>query len=252
MAKKVIAFDIDDTLVVTKSPLSDRMSALLVQLLDSYDVCVISGGKFEIFQQNIVERLAAVPEQLSRLHLMPTCGTRYYRYNTTTNEWQLQYANDLSSEQKQRITTVLEEVSKEMGIWCETPDGEIIEDRLSQITHSALGQLASAEKKYEWAEAYKSQRLMFREEVAKRLPDLEVRLGGTTSTDITLPGVDKAYGIRKLLEALELSTDDVLYIGDKLDEGGNDYPVKEMGVDSIAVEKWEDTAFVVEGILGVS
>lgn len=252
MNKKVIAFDIDDTLVVTKSPLSDRMSQLLVKLLDSYEVCIISGGKFEIFQENIVTCLDASAEQLSRLHLMPTCGTRYYRYDLVANEWQLQYANDLSEEQKRQITTVLEEVSKEMNIWCENPDGEIIEDRLSQITHSALGQLAPADKKYEWAEEYKKQRLVFRDEVAKRLPDLEVRLGGTTSTDITLPGVDKAYGIRKLLERLALDTSNVLYIGDKLDEGGNDYPVKAMGVDTIAVEKWEDTAYVVEGILGVS
>ena len=252
MNKKVIAFDIDDTLVVTKSPLSDRMSVLLVKLLDSYEVCIISGGKFEIFQQNIVNRLDATAEQLARLHLMPTCGTRYYRYDPGVNEWQLQYANDLSEEQKRQITTVLEDVSKEMNIWCENPDGEIIEDRLSQITHSALGQLAPADKKYEWAETYKEQRFAFRDEVAKRLPDLEVRLGGTTSTDITLPGVDKAYGIGKLLERLALDTTSVLYIGDKLDEGGNDYPVKAMGVDTIAVEKWEDTAYVVEGILGVS
>ncbi len=252
MGKKVIAFDIDDTLVVTKSPLSDRMSELLVRLLESYEVCVISGGKFEIFQQNIVERLPADSVHLTRLHLMPTCGTRYYRYDPELKEWQLQYANDLTKDQKHRIVTALEDVAKDMGIWCDTPDGEIIEDRLSQITHSALGQLASAEAKYKWAEKYKDLRPIFRDKVAERIPDLEVRIGGTTSTDITLPGVDKAYGIEKLLEALDLSVKDVLYIGDKLEEGGNDYPVKAMGADTIAVERWQDTAYVVEGILGVS
>jgi hypothetical protein len=31
-----------------------------------------------------------------------------------------------------------------------------------------------------------------------------------------------------------------------LEEGGNDYPVKAMGIDSIPVRKWEDTALVIE------
>jgi len=250
--KKVIAFDIDDTLVVTKSPLSDRMSELLVLLLEKYEVCVISGGKFEIFKQNIVDRLHADASHLTRLHLMPTCGTRYYRFDEKTHEWNLQYANDLTKEQKHRIVQALEIVAKEMNIWHDTPQGEIIEDRLSQITHSALGQLASADEKYAWAEKYKDVRPIFRDKVAERLPDLEVRIGGTTSTDITMPGVDKAFGIEKLIDALGITKEDVLYIGDKLEEGGNDYPVKAMGVDTIAVERWQETAHVVEGILGVS
>ncbi len=79
-----------------------------------------------------------------------------------------------------------------------------------------------------------------------------MRIGGTTSTDVTLPGIDKAFGMTKLIEAIEISKDEILFIGDKLEEGGNDYPVKAMGIDSIAVDGWEDTAYVIEGILGVS
>jgi phosphomannomutase len=43
--KKVIVFDLDDTLAITKSPIEDRMSMLLSQLLNSFDVCIISGGR---------------------------------------------------------------------------------------------------------------------------------------------------------------------------------------------------------------
>jgi phosphomannomutase len=39
-----------------------------------------------------------------------------------------------------------------------------------------------------------------------------------------------------------LTTADMLFIGDRLDEGGNDYPVKAMGVPCVAVEGWKDTA----------
>lgn len=252
MTKKVIAFDLDDTLAVTKSPISDRMSELLGRLLEKYDVCVISGGTYDIFQQNVVSRLEAPVHLLNKLHLMPTCGTRYYRYDELGQAWKLQYANDLSRDQKQRTIEALELTAKEMGIWEEHPVGDIIEDRLSQITHSALGQQASPEAKYAWAEKNKEVRLEFRNKVAERIPDLEVRLGGTTSTDVTLPGVDKAYGMEKLIDALDISKDEILFMGDKLGEGGNDYPVKAMGIDCIAVDGWETTAYAVEGILGVS
>lgn len=249
MTKKLIAFDLDDTLAITKSPISDRMNALLTELLKKYEVCVISGGSFEQFKIQVLSPLKADTRLLKRLHLMPTCGTRYYRYNTDKEEWLLQYSEDLTAEQKQKATQVLEEEARRLGLWCEDPAGEIIEDRGSQVTHAALGQQAKTEDKYRWAEEHKADRFVLRDKVAERLPELEVRIGGTTSTDITLPGIDKAYGMKKLVTELEISLDDILFIGDKLEEGGNDYPVKAMGIDSIAVEKWEDTALVVETLI---
>jgi len=84
------------------------------------------------------------------------------------------------------------------------------------------------------------------------MPDLEVRAGGTTSVDVTMIGIDKAYGMKKLIEEMAIAKEDILFIGDKLNEGGNDYPVKAMGIDTIAVEGWEDTAYVLEGILAVT
>jgi phosphomannomutase len=252
LTKKLVAFDLDDTLSVTKSPISDRMSELLGKLLEKYDVCVISGGRLEQFKLQVTDRLDVPAHLLNKLHLMPTCGTRYYRYNELEAKWALQYAEDLSTEQKKRIRTALESVAREMDLWEENPKGEIIEDRYSQMTISALGQQATPEEKYAWAEKYKDIRPVYRDKVAELLPDLEVRIGGTTSTDITLPGIDKAYGMGKLIEAISISKDEILFIGDKLEEGGNDYPVKAMGIDSIAVEHQDDTAYVIEGILGVS
>lgn len=248
--KKVIAFDLDDTLAVSKQEISDRMKNLLERLLNQYDVCVISGGRIEQFYKQVVGRIQVSEDKLQRLHLMPTCGTRYYTYES--GSWKMHYAHDLSDEQKQRAKDVLQSVAQEMGIWCDSPVGEIIEDRHSQITLSALGQEATAEDKYAWAEEYKDIRPAYRDQVAEKLSDLEVRLGGTTSTDVTLPGIDKAYGMQKLIDELGIVKEDILFMGDKLEQGGNDFPVKNMGIDSIAVEGWETTAFVIEGILGVT
>lgn len=250
--KKLIAFDLDDTLAVTKSPISDRMGELLVQLLDYYDICIISGGKFEQFRVQVVERLEASDKQLGRLHLMPTCGTRYYKHDAKTNEWKLQYAEDLSDDEKKHIMMALEKSAKELGLWLEKPYGDIIEDRLSQITYSALGQKAPAEEKYRWAEENVEAKKVLRQKVADQLPELEVRLGGSTSVDITRIGIDKAYGMQKIIETESIKKTEVLFIGDKLQEGGNDYPVKAMGIDCIEVGGWEETALILEGIIHVT
>ena len=81
------------------------------------------------------------------------------------------------------------------------------------------------------------------------LPDLEVRSGGSTSVDITRQGIDKAYGMRKLAQLTGVPLDDMLFVGDRLDEHGNDYPVKVLGVECFAVGGWEDTAAFLETLI---
>lgn len=252
MAKKILAFDSDDTIVVSKMPATDRMANLLAETMKYYDVCIISGTSFdETIYPNTVSKIEKIPGvDLSRLHIMPTCGTRYYRYQD--GEWKLQYQEDLTDEQKKKIFEAIEVSAKELDMWDPNPAGEIIEDRLSQITYSALGQQATPEAKYAWAEANKEKRRLLNEAVTARIPEFEIRTAGTTSLDVTKPGVDKAYGMKRLMEATGTEMADILFFGDKLEEGGNDFPVKNMGIESIAVERWEDTAYALEGIIAVS
>ncbi len=248
--KKLLAFDLDDTLAVSKSPLSDRMAEALGHLLEHFDVCIISGARFEQFQKQVVERADFSAMQLRRLHLMPTCGSRYYRFNEVAKEWQVQYAEDLTAEEKKKISDALEAGARELGYWEVSPAGDIIEDRLSQVTFSALGQNAKPEDKYAW-DPENTKKYELRDLVAKSLPEFEVRACGTTSIDVTKPNIDKAYGMQRLIDILDISRDDILYFGDSMKEGGNDYPVKAMGIDSLEVSEWEDTAARLETILAL-
>lgn len=248
--KKVLTFDLDDTLAVSKSPISDEMVEMLSKVLEKFDVCIISGGRFEQFQTQVIDRMHVNPHILNKLHLMPTCGTRYYRYDELGGDWKLQYAENLSESQKKQIKQVLEESAKKLGLWEANPAGDIIEDRGSQITFSALGQQAKPEQKYAW-DPDNSKKMALRDLASQSLPGLEVRAGGSTSIDVTLEGVDKAHGMHKLIEALDVSKDDILFFGDKLQEGGNDYPVKAMGIDCLDVDRWEDTVNRLETILAV-
>ena len=246
--KKILAFDLDDTLAITKSPISDRMAAVLSEVLENFDICIISGGKYELFQKQVISRLDIGVEKLKRLHLMPTCGTRYYRFDESINDWALQYAEDLTHDEKTKIKIVLEEAAKQTGYWPENAAGEVIEDRDSQITYSGLGQGATPEAKYAW-DPDGAKRMAIRAVALEKIPELEIRLGGTTSIDVTRKGIDKAHGMQKLIDATGVTKSDILFFGDKLQEGGNDYPVKAFGIDSIEVTRWEDTANCLESIV---
>ena len=256
--KKLIAFDLDGTLAPSKSPLTDEMVEQLTQLLSHMQVCVISGGKFEQFEKQILNSLSNEPKLLNNLHLMPTCGTRYYRFKTSSQTWQKIYSEDFSDMQKKKINDVLLETIKELNLIEQKTYGEIIEDRGSQITLSVLGQdivdelgLEGVEIKEKWDPDNKKKNLIAKT-AAPRLDEFEVRVGGLTSIDVTKPGIDKAYGMTKLMNELKLNMSDILFLGDRLQPGGNDYPVKEMGIDSIEVSSWQDTKLIIEGINLVS
>lgn len=251
MSKKVIAFDLDDTLAITKSPITDVMAELLGKLLETHQVCVISGGWFPQFKTQVIDNLKVEHNLLQNLHLMPTCGTRYYRYDAIEKDWKIIYKEDIPKEDRERIVNALTKAAKETGYLESKPYGELAQDRYSQITFSALGQDAPPELKYAWDPDQVKRRKM-RAIAVEELSDYEVRIGGTTSIDVTRPGIDKAYGMEKLIQELEISKENILFVGDKLDEGGNDYPVKAFGIDTIAVDGWEDTALVVETIINLS
>ncbi len=246
--KKLIAFDLDGTLSISKSPASERMLALLGELLKTHHVCVISGGKIEQFHKQLIDGLTVEQNQLTNLHLMPTCGTRYYIYDAVTSEWQQQYAEDFTPAQAEKIITALNEGMDEVGVRPSKHWGDLIEDRGSQITLSVLGQEAPVEEKDAW-DPRDEKRYVLRDAIARRIPEFEVRAGGLTSMDVTKLGIDKAYGMRKLMDMLKISKEEILFMGDKLQEGGNDYPVKAIGIDSIEVRTWEDTAYAIEAIV---
>jgi phosphomannomutase len=239
---KAVVFDLDDTLAPSKSPMDPSMATALISLLQRLPVCIISGGRFEQFQTQVLSRLTAPEPVLSRLHLMPTCGTRYYTRQHGT--WSLVYAEDLSAEETARITRVLEETSRALGYWETRPWGELIEDRGSQVTYSALGQAAPLDAKSAWdPDGTKKSALVAH--AAPLLPEFEVRGGGSTSIDVTRKGIDKAYGVRKFMTQIHAAPDELLFVGDRLDPTGNDYPVLTVGVPCVPVTRWQDTLTVI-------
>jgi len=244
---RLVAFDLDDTLAPSKTAIDPRIGDLLLALAERVEVAIISGGQLQQFRTQVIDRLPETSDEiLSHFHLMPTCGTQYYRL--TSDGIETVYARSLTDDEKTRALTAVREEAERLGLWEAEPWGDILEDRGSQITFSALGQKAPLDAKMAWDPTGQKKNSL-REAVAARIPDLEVRSGGSTSVDITHQGIDKAYGMNQLLEATGIPLDDMLFVGDRLDPDGNDYPVLAMGVECHAVHGWEDTAAYLDALI---
>jgi phosphomannomutase len=242
--KTLIVFDLDGTLALSKSPIDDEMVGLLTSLLGVAKVAIISGGDMPQFQTQVIARLPA-GDRFDNLFLEPTNGTRFYEYK---GGWQKLYSEDLTDAQKQKITAALQDAVAKSGFAATKTWGEAIEDRGSQITYSALGQQAPLDEKSKWDPDFaKRQKIKALLDVS--LPEFSVRLGGTTSIDVTLPGIDKAYGIGKLRDILGVPVSEMIYVGDALFPGGNDYPVRSTGAVCIQVRDPNETKRVIEAIV---
>jgi HAD superfamily hydrolase (TIGR01484 family) len=244
MVKKLVVFDLDGTLAESKSAVDPEMSGLLHRLLEIVKVAVISGGDWPQFEKQLLPNLPH-DELLVNLSLLPTCGTKFYRYS---GEWEKLYEEDFTKKERERVLCSLKQAIgvadfKIEGIW-----GEQVEDRGSQITFSALGQQAPLEAKTKW-DADFTKRRKLKSILDKLIPEFSVRTGGSTSIDITKPGIDKAYGIGKLRDLLGISVQQMIYIGDALYVGGNDYPAETAGVDCISVKDPGDTKRVIQTII---
>ncbi len=238
-SKKIIMFDLDGTLTKSKAILDQEMASLLCRLLEKKIVAVMGGGNYPQFKNQFLKYLPGSKEQFKNLFLLPVSGGSLYKYHN--NRWYLVYSNVLTLREKKKVFAAFKKAF--LHTKYAPPQktyGKIIEDRKSQITFSALGQKAPLDKKKEWHKSFDI-RPKLQKILKKYLPDFEVRLGGLTSIDITKKGIDKAYGVKQIAKLLSIPKKDIVYIGDALYKGGNDYAVKRAGIDTLPVKDEEET-----------
>jgi HAD superfamily hydrolase (TIGR01484 family) len=244
MVKKLIVFDLDGTLAASKSSLDAEMSSLLHDLLGVVKVAVISGGAWLQFKKQLLSNLPQ-DNRLVNLSLLPTCGTKFFQY---TGEWEKLYSEDFTAGAKEKIVSSLKKAIETAGFPVDKTWGDTIEDRGSQVTYSALGQQAPLQEKEKWDPDF-AKRKKIKAILDTLIPEFTVRIGGATSIDVTQPGIDKAYGINKLRDILDISLKEMIYVGDALFPGGNDYPAEQAGVVSIPVQGPSETKRVIEAII---
>jgi len=247
LTKKVIIFDLDGTLAESKSILDKEMAGLLCVLFEKRNVAVIGGGDYKQFKKQFLDHLRCSNVGYRNLFLMPTSGARFFKFQK--NKWEKVYECNLTQKEKLKILSAFKKVFRDINYQEPVKKyGTVIEDRGSQITFSALGQKAPLIEKENWNKK-NDVRKKIKSALETYVPEFEIRLGGLTSIDITKKGIDKAYGIEKLLKFFNVSIREIVYVGDALYKGGNDFAVLRTGVDSIKIFGPNETKDLVRQIL---
>lgn len=252
--KKLIVFDLDGTLAESKSVMDGEMDDLLTKLLRAKKVAVIGGGKYGQFKSQLLFALTAPKELLKNLFLFPTTSTAFYRYN---RGWKNVYELDLSRAEKESVREAFRDAFVEAHfVPPKKTYGPLLEDRGTQMSFSPLGQevvtalgAKGIRLKEQWKAKNDSLRFKIAQLVQKRVPQLEVRVGGLTTIDVTRQGIDKGYGVLQIKKHLKIPIDRMVFIGDALYPGGNDYAAKRTGIQCIAVRGPEDTKKIIKKIL---
>src|ERR1700744_1054065 len=144
--KKLIVFDLDGTLAESKAAIDKEMALRFAALTNVAKVAIISGGDWPQFEKQVLAHLPK-GKKLKNLSILPTCGTKFYRYKSG---WKELYAENFSDKQREEIISALNEAVDKSGFKAKKTWGETIEDRGSQITYSGLGQEAPLAEKSKW------------------------------------------------------------------------------------------------------
>jgi phosphomannomutase len=249
--KKIVAFDLDGTLAESKQHLEPYMAEILCELAKEKKVAVITGGSFGQFQKQFLPFLNSAntldDEIISNFILLPTSGSSRYEYNKKTKEWNMTDIEEFPKDIKIKVIEELNNLVAEhkYGIGAVISGDDIVEDRVTQITLSALGQHAPIDKKNLWDPDQKIRQII-KKELEKKLPRVNIVIGGTTSIDILPYGFNKAKGLNRLLRNMNLTINDMVFLGDAIFPGGNDYSVYEAGIESIKVSGPKETADIIK------
>ncbi|MDP4001564.1 MAG: HAD-IIB family hydrolase [bacterium] len=258
--KNIFVFDLDGTLAESKVNIDSEMGELLAQLLIKGQVAIIGGAKFEQMKSQLPENIS----KNSNLFLLPLDGGSFYTYPSTSsldsardksgqvqdNNWHEVYSHKLSDDEVKKIKDSFEKAFEEIGyIQPSIIYGEIIENRGGQVTFSSLGQRAPLEEKEKWAKENNDVRVKIESRVKEYLPEMEVKIAGLISIDVTKKGIDKKFGIEQIIKHLGVTTEDVLFFGDAMEPAENDYPALESGVACYKVNSVQDTKDAIKYLL---
>ena len=243
--KNIILFDMDGTLTEPRKVIQEPMVNQLMRILHlNIDIGIVTGSPENYLNQQLGPfidtyhglRKDYAPASVGKLHLMPCNGTKYIFYDGTgKNEivpetMTSQIGEDNFYELTAALVSLQAEVLGMMKYNKLALTGNFIQYRDSMINWSPIGRNANNSQRADFVKF--DNKFGFRKEYKKILEgwlkhkklqdEITVALGGSTSFDIYPTGWDKTYATTWLGEHT------CWFVGDKCQEGGNDYHLYEL------------------------
>lgn len=227
----VVLFDMDGTLTPAREEIDWDVVAAVRKLTGLCRVGIISGSDMDYISQQCERLFSLSGPDPAQLDILPCNGTKLYQWKYTKYEI-VHEANMVEEIGEEHYRSLIQFCStSQSAIIAEHSDipfsGTFIQYRGSLLNWCPVGRSADSGQRKAFINSDEKAGLRsryadaMREIIKERKIPVTVALGGSTSLDIYPDGWDKTYGLKHYKDQ------DVYFIGDRCEEGGNDWHIYE-------------------------
>ena len=239
---KVYIFDVDGTLTPSRRQMMGEFKKYFVEWSKKNFFFLVTGSDIEKLDEQVPHEVLMYSQAIftcagNEMWVFDKDNTSSFRRNGSSFPFTRVYKNEFNPPQE--LIEYLEEKLKSSKYHHRA--GNHIEDRGSMLNFSIVGRncsLMERENYFKW-DIKEGERKEISRAIGFRWPELEAVIGGQISIDIYPKGKDKSqilFYINKILNRKLSSTGikghsyygiQYNFIGDRIHEGGNDYPLAE-------------------------
>ena len=232
--KKIFIFDVDGTLTPSRLPMTEEFQKFFKEWARKNRFYLVTGSNIEKLQEQM-EGL-----EIHADGIFTCCGNEYWQSDPAVHpkHCDLIYSNKFKPPKDLIKYLELELKYSPYKKQC----GNHIEDRGSMVNFSIVGRDCNQEQREEYykLDKEKVERKIIAQAIKEKFPDLDAVIGGQISIDIYPKGNDKSQVLNVIEQERLVTTNEYIFIGDGIENGGNDYPLAEL-MDNTEICDWYHT-----------
>ena len=221
---KLVAFDLDGTLTQHKSKLEEKNREVLEELGKKYRLVIIGAGSCK-----------RIYNQLDGFAI-DIVGNYGLEESTVEGGKFVLRRSEKYSVDKEFFEKTVTRLRKRFGY--EKYKGDNVEFHDSgAVTFPLLGTNANKEDKLSFDPNGVKRRKIYKE-VSEAFVGYNVFVGGTSSFDITKGAYNKYFALTGYAKEMDIALDEIVYVGDDFEDGGNDSHILKGGIRCIKVHDY--------------
>jgi phosphomannomutase len=231
VSSNIYVFDVDNTLTPTRERMNEEFRKFFLSFCTFNKVYIVTGSDLaQTYEQVGKEIVDAVEGVFS------CCGNEFW------HKGRLVYKNKLQLTFHE--VDILESLLRTSLF--PTRTGRHIEERSGMVNFSIVGRKANKVQRQQYIDwDYKTQeRERLASKIRQLLPRLDAAIAGETGIDVYAKGNDKGQVYPFIVE----DDKQIIFFGDRCEEGGNDYPLAMISDVYYHVLHWQDTKHILEEV----